>query len=140
MMATRAMIAKCERAARQRRELAQAEFTKPIYAGRALTMAAGDTKRAQLDALVMAFAAKGGKVQRAGRETETVTRKVIIRREHGIEVVRDKVVRPVHAPIERKRGGSTLGDSGGRSILLPGKTVRGYGMHQSHAGSRLIKG
>lgn len=67
-MANRAMTAKVERAKRQAGALAQAEYSKPFYAGNfALTGVARDHLRAETAALVAAYQGKITKGPYAGR-------------------------------------------------------------------------
>lgn len=64
-MANRALAAKVELAKDQARDLARLEFSKPYYA-RHETIAGADKVRAESDALVAQFLAKGGKVTHVG--------------------------------------------------------------------------
>lgn len=128
-MANRAMQAKVERAQRQARELARAEYSKPFYAGNA-TLKAGEAVTRENNALVARFLAKGGKINRAPSDVKAVHRRVVIRRERGFEVVKDKVVRWVYKPVERSvRGGVPMGDATpGRLSLSCAAPARGIGL------------
>lgn len=128
-MANRAMAAKCERAARQRRELTNAEFSKSFYVGNA-TLAAGEVVRLQTNDLVAQFLADGGKVTRKTIKTEKVTRRATIRRGAGVEHIKDTVIRQVLTPVEpTARGGVPMGDATpGRLSLSCAAPSRGVGL------------
>jgi len=110
-MANRAMNAKLERARRQGRELAAAEYSKPFYAGHS-TIGAAEARRDELARLVAEYTANKG----------TITRCPDGKR-----------------PAERRRGGVVLGTATeGRAALLPGVAQRAGRHFHINMASRLI--